>query len=131
MNGRNKAARIFVTIGSVVLFASAALHSIGAYPKLSAALSASTLDVHLQAALRAIFLSVGWDWIVIAIIALIAAFTATKLRKMLVLICGFAVLVETGLTLAFIGPFIGNELIGSAAVLLIVGGLLFQNVELE
>jgi len=131
MNGRNKAARIFVTIGSVVLFASAALHSIGAYPKLSAALSASTLDVHLQAALRAIFLSVGWDWTVIAIIALIAAFTATRLRKMLVLICGFAVLVETGLTLAFIGLFVGNEMIGSAAVLLIVGGLLFQNVELE
>ena len=66
----------------------------------------------------------GWDWIVIAIVALLAAFTETKLRKILVLFCGVAVLVETALTLAFIGVFLGNEMIGSAPVLLMVGGLL-------
>ena len=69
----------------------------------------------------------GWDWIVIAIVALLAAFTETKLRKILVLFCGVAVLVETALTLAFIGVFLGNEMIGSAAVLLMAGGLLVQN----
>ena len=77
--------------------------------------------------MRAVFLLVGWDWIVIAIVALLAAFTETKLRKILVLFCGVAVLVETTLTLAFIGVFLGNEMIGSAAVLLMVGGLLVQN----
>ena len=125
MNARNKAARILVAIGAIVLFASAALHSMGAYPKLSTQLAASNLNANLQSALRAIFLLVGWDWVVLAIIALLAAFTQARLRKPLVLFCGFAVLVQTILTLAFIGVFIGNEMIGTAAVLLIVGGLLF------
>ncbi len=125
MNARNKAAQILVLIGAIVLFASAALHSMGAYPKLSTQLAASNLKVSLQAALRAIFLLVGWDWLVIGTIALLAAFTRTRLRKALVLLCGFAVLVQTVVTLAFIGVFVGNELIGTAAVLLIVGGLLF------
>ena len=127
MSGRNRAARILVAIGSIVLFASAALHSLAAYPRLSKALSASNLNAALQEPLRAVFLLVGWDWIVIAIVALLAVFTETKLRKILVLFCGAAVLVETALTLAFIGVFLGNEMIGSAAMLLIVGGLLIQN----
>jgi hypothetical protein len=127
MSARNKAARILVALGSVVLFASAALHSLAAYPELSTALRASNLAARLQGPLRAVFLLAGWDWIVIAIAALLAAFTETKLRKILVLFCGVAVLVETALTLAFIGVFLGNEMIGSAAVLLIIGGLLVQN----
>ncbi len=125
MTRRNKAGRILVTIGSIVLFASAALHSVAAYPRVAPALSASNLNAPLQAALRAVFLLVGWDWMVIGIVALIAAFTETKLRKVLVLFCGVAVLVETGLTLHFMGFFIGNEMIGSAALLLVCGGLLF------
>lgn len=128
MSRHNKAGQILVAIGSLVLFASAALHSIMAYPKVSQALTASNLSAPLQAALRAVFLLVGWDWIVIAMIALVLAFTETKLRKLVVLFCGVAVLVATGLTLAFIGVFLGNELIGSAAVLIIVGGLLFESV---
>ena len=127
MSWRKRPARILVAMGSIVLFASAALHSLAAYPRLSTALGASNLNVHLQEPLRAVFLLVGWDWIVIAIVALLAAFTETKLRKILVLFCGVAVLAETALTLAFIGVFVGNEMIGSAALLLIVGGLLIQN----
>jgi surface polysaccharide O-acyltransferase-like enzyme len=127
MNGRNKVARILVTLGAIVLFASTAIHSAAAYPKVSGALSASNLSAPLKAALRAVFLLVGWHWVVIGVVALLAVFRETKLRKILVLFCGVAVLVETGLTLAFIGVFLGNELIGSAALLILCGGLLFQN----
>jgi len=67
MSGLNRAARILVAIGSVVLFASAALHSLAACPRLSNALSASNLNAALQKPLRAGFLLVGWDWIVIAV----------------------------------------------------------------
>ena len=45
MNGRRKAARVLVAFGSVVLLASAALHSMLAYPSVSAALAASNLMV--------------------------------------------------------------------------------------
>jgi hypothetical protein len=129
MNGRNKAARVLVALGAIVLFASAALHSLVAYPKGSPVLSASNLSAPVQAAFRAVFLMVGWDWIVIAVVALLAAFTETKLRKALVLWCGVAALVETGLMLAFIGVFPGSVMIGSAALLFICGGLLFRNTQ--
>ena len=131
MNGRNKAGRILVALGSIVLFANAALHCVAYASYLSPALSASNLDAPLQAALRAIFLVAGWDWIVIGAIALVAAFTETKLRKVLVLACGVAVLVQTGLTLAFIGFFIGNAMIGLAALLILCGGLLLQETPVE
>jgi hypothetical protein len=129
MNTRNKTARILVVVGALVLFASAALHTVAAYPRLSAALAASNLNSSLQSALRAVFLLVGWEWIVIAAVALLAAFNESKLRKILVLLCGVAVLIETAITLRFIGVFVGNEMIGSAAVLLIIAGLLFDSAQ--
>jgi hypothetical protein len=79
MNGRRKAARVLVAFGSVVLLAGAALHSMLAYPSVSAALAASNLSHSLQSAMRAVFLLVGWDWIVIAMIVLFAGFTETML----------------------------------------------------
>jgi hypothetical protein len=118
-------------LGSVVLFAGTALHSVAAYPQISAGLSQSNVGRPLQAALRAVVLLVGWDWMVIGIVALLAAFTETKLRKLLVLFCGVALFVETALTLAFIGIFLGNELIGSSALLIFCGGLLFRSKKTE
>ncbi len=127
MSRRNKAAQALVVLGSIVLLASTAVHTLGAYPNLSRTLATSSLPVPLQQALRAVFLLAGWDWIAIAVVALVAAFTATRLRKTLVLFCSAAVAIETAVTLAFIGLFIGNELIGSAALLLLCGGLLFES----
>ena len=126
MSGRDKAGRVFVVLGSVVLIASAALHCFGGYRMLSLALSASNLNPGLQAALRVVFLSLGWHWVVAAIVALLAGLTETRLRKILILLCGFAVLIEAGVGASMMGFFIGNELIGSAAVLLICGGLLVE-----
>jgi len=127
MSGRNKVARILVALGCLVLFAGAALHSAAAYPRVSPALSVSNLSAPLQGAFRTVFLLVGWHWVVIAVVALLAAFTQTKLRKTLVLFCGLAVLLDAALMLALIGVFLGDEMMGSAAVLMICGGLLFQN----
>jgi len=128
MNNRNRTARLLVAIGSIVLAAAAALHSLAGYPRVSSALNASNLIAPVPGALRAVFLLVGWDWIVIAVVALLVAFTETKLRKILVLICGVALLVAAGVILAFVGVFIGTEMIAAAAVFIILGGLLFENV---
>lgn len=126
MNGRKKTARILVTLGCVVLFASTVLHCIAAYSELFPALAASNLSPGLQAALRVVFLSLGWHWTVIAIVVLMATFTETRLRKALVLFCGLAVLLEAGVGASMMGIFIGNEMIGAAALLVICGGLLFE-----
>jgi hypothetical protein len=123
MNGRNTVARILVALGAVGWFATAVLH-LRDYPKDTAKLSA--LSAPLQAEFRTIFLMVGWDWIVVAVVALLAAFTETTLRKVLVLFCGVAGLIQAVLALALMGVFLGTELMCPAAILLIVGGLLFR-----
>ncbi len=125
MNGRRKAARVLVAIGSVVLFAGAALHSMLAYPMVSTALAASNLSHSLQSALRAVFLLVAWDWIAIAMIVLVAGFTETRLRRIVILFCGVALLVQTGIMLHFLGWFTGSEMIVAAGLLIVSAGFVF------
>jgi hypothetical protein len=127
INRRNKAARILVTLGSVVLFATAILHFFAGYRTGFPALAGSNLNLGLQTAFRVVFLSVAWHWIVLGIIALVAAFKAAVPRKALVLLCGLGVLIEAVAGAVIMGIFIGNESIGAAAVLIIIGGLLFEN----
>ncbi|HLW83515.1 MAG TPA: hypothetical protein VKS20_15865 [Candidatus Acidoferrales bacterium] len=126
MTGRTKAARVFVIFGSVVLFASAALHCVGGYKVGFPALKASNLSPGLQIGFRVVFLSLAWHWAVIAIIVLLAGFSQTRLRKLLVLFCGLAVLLEAAVGASVMGFFIGNEMIGAGALLLVCGGLLFD-----
>ena len=66
---------------------------------------------------------------VIAIIMLISAFTVTKLRKVIVLFCGLALLVNMAVMLAFMGWFIGTDMVLASALMILCGGLLFQPVE--
>jgi hypothetical protein len=127
MNSRNNTARILVALAAVVLVTAALLHCIAAYPRVSIAVSASNLSLPLQRALRTCFLLVGWDWIVIAIIMLIAAFAVTKMRKIIVLFCGFALLVAAGVMLAFLGWFLGTYMVLASALMSCCGGLLFRD----
>jgi hypothetical protein len=131
MRARNKVARILAILGSIVLLASAGLHFIAAHAIAFPAVSASNLAPPVQSALKIAFLDMAWHWIVIAVVVLVAVFGAASTRKVFVLICGFAMLAETGLTLVFVGLFIGNEMIGSAAILLICGGLLLDARSVE
>jgi len=126
MNSRDYLARILVASGAMVLIAAALLH-LSDYPKDLSAVSASNLGAPLQRAVRSLYFLVGWDWIVIAIIPLISAFTVTKLGKVIVLFCGFAVLVNMGVMLAFMGWFVGTRMVLASALMILCGGLLFQN----
>jgi hypothetical protein len=131
MNGRNKAARAFVILGCLVLFVSVALHCVGGYKAGFPALNASNLDPGLQVAFRVVFLSLGWHWVVTAVVALLAGLTQTRLRKILVLFCGLAVLLEAVVGASMMGIFIGNEMIGASGLLLVCGGLLFDQSEVQ
>lgn len=125
MKRRHRVGRALAALGALVLFASACVHSLH-FPELSAGLSASGLPAALQAVSRIAFLAMAWHSLVLGSIVLLAIFAETRLRKVLVLICGAAILAETGLTFAFVGLFIGNELIGTAGLLLVCGGLLLE-----
>ncbi|HTS12244.1 MAG TPA: hypothetical protein VMH00_09015 [Candidatus Limnocylindrales bacterium] len=125
MNGNDKIARTLVILGAVILFISAGLHSFAAVVKAFPALAASNLSAGLQAAFRVIFLSAGWHWTVIGIFVLSIACVNTCLRKGLVLFCGISILIEAVVGAFMMGPFVGNEMIGSAGLLIFIGGLLF------
>jgi hypothetical protein len=126
MNGRNKAARILISLGALVLIAAALLH-LSDYLKDMRAVSASNLSAPMQSEVRALFLLVGWDWFVVAIIVLISAFTVKELRKRIVMFCGFSLLVTLAVTLGFMGWFGGCAVVLSSALMILCGGLLFQN----
>lgn len=126
MNGRNKAARWLAGLGCFVLLASAVLHCVAYVKVASPAVAASNLPAAFQSVFRVSFLSMAWSWFVLAIITWIAASRETKLQKPLVLICGFAVLLQAIFTVPFLGFFVGNELIGAASLLIITGGFAFE-----
>jgi hypothetical protein len=119
--------RLLVIGGAVLLFLGAAIHVFAAYPHVAAALSSSNLSSQLKPALQSVFLLAGWDWLALGVLALIAL-RATAGRKLLLVFCGVTVLVETAITLAFIGPFLGNEMIGTAAILILAGAGLLKPV---
>lgn len=124
MNARNRAGRILVATGSVVLFAAAALHFRGGYSTGFPALAASNLGVGLQSAFRVVFLSVGWDQILFGVIAVVAAFRAAGGGRTIVLLCGLGLLIEVVGGAAVVGIFVGNGMIAAAAILMIGGAFL-------
>lgn len=125
MNGRNKAARILISVGAMVLIAAALLH-LSAYPKDMRAVTESNLRAPMQREVHSLFFLVGWDWLVLAIIMLISAVTVTEPRKLIVLFCGFALLATLAVMLAFMGWFWGCGVVLSSALMILCGGLLLQ-----
>jgi hypothetical protein len=189
MGRRGRVARGLVGAGVVLLLGGAATHWLLAYPRLPAALEASGLKAPLPAALEAVFLLAGWDWVVLAAVALLAisrksvdwrgtprgsaarpayaraagdpgapqpAGAASRrlpgagrpsefrgllapswpavptarppraVRKPLLLLCGAAVVAEAGLMLAFLGWFLGTDIIAAAGALLLAGGVVVE-----
>jgi hypothetical protein len=116
-------------LGAVILFANAALHCVAGYKVGFPALSASNLDPGLQAGFRVVFLSLAWHWVITAVVALLAGLIETRLRKILVLFCGLAMLLEAAVGAAMMGVSIGTEVIGVGALLLVCSGLLFDQTE--
>jgi hypothetical protein len=47
------------------------------------------------------------------------------------LICGFTALIQTVFTVPMVGFFIGNEMIGAASLLIIIGCFLFRGSRVE
>jgi hypothetical protein len=127
MSHKNGLARFLIIAGAGVLFFSAAVHTFAAYPRVAAAVSGSDLSPTLKAALRTVFILVGWNWLAIGLLALLTALRAGTSHKLLVLLLGASILVETGLSLAMMGVFIGNELLAAAAALLLAGGSLLRD----
>ena len=127
MHGRNNAARIVVSLAALVLIAAALLH-LSDYAKDMRAVSASNLSAPLQSEARSLFLLVGWDWLSVAIILLISAFALKERSKLIVLFCGFAVLITLAVIVGFMGWFWGCGVILLSGLMILCGGLTFKNI---
>lgn len=126
MSKRLVVGRVLIGLGSLNVLVGAGLHLFAGYPRLSAVLSASNLTPLFANAMRSVFLMVGMAWVTIAIVALIAAFTHTRIGRLLVLLCALSLLAEIPVWVSLMGWFIGNEMIALSAALITLGGILFQ-----
>ena len=122
---RRSKSRTLVTVGCIVLLVSAAMHCLAYLTFSGPAVHASNLTIALQSVFEIAFLSMAWSWIVLAVIVLVVTFKEARLGKPIVLICGFAVLIQAVFTVPMVGFFIGNEMIGAASLLILTGGFLF------
>ena len=128
---RRTVSRTLLTLGCVVLLVTAAVHCL-AYLKFSGpAVHASNLPIFLQSVFEIAFLSMAWSWIVLALIVLVVMFGEARSGKPIALICGFAVLIQTVFTVRMVGFFIGNEMIGVASLLIIIGCFLLRGWRVE
>ena len=128
---RRTMSRTLLTLGCVVLLVTAAVHCL-AYLKFSApAVHGSNLPIALQSIFEIAFLSMAWNWIVLALIVLVVTFGEARLGKPIALICGFAVLIQAVFTVPMVGFFIGNEMIGAASLLIIIGCFLLRGWRVE
>jgi hypothetical protein len=131
MIARRTASRTLVMLGCIVLLAAAVMHCF-AYLKFAApAVHGSNLPIALQSVFEVAFLSMAWSWTVLALIVLVVTLREARLGKAIALICGFAVLVQAVFTVPIVGFFIGNEMIGAASLLIIIGSFLFQGSRAE
>ena len=125
------ASRTLLTLGCIVLLVAGVMHCF-AYLKFSApAVHASNLPIFLQSVFEIAFLSMAWSWIVLALIVLVVTFGEARLGKPIALICGFAVLIQAVFTVRMVGFFIGNEMIGAASLLIIIGCFLLRGWRVE
>lgn len=126
-NHRNQAARLLVALRGAVLLLSAGIHWHAGFAEGFAALRASNLEPPIQDGSRTVFLLAGWDWVVIAAVAVLGSWGESRVGKPLVTLCAVALLVEAGVMLAVVGVFAGTLLVGAAALLMMAGGVLFES----
>ena len=127
MNKRQIFAQLLVGLGSLNVLFGAGLHLFAGYPRVVAALAASNLNVLMANAMRAVFVMIGFTWITIAVVTLIAAWTQTQIRKFLVLFCGVSLLAGIPVWVGLMGWFIGNEMFLLSGALITFGGFLLPS----
>jgi hypothetical protein len=124
MGQSKRVAQGFAILGGVVLFLSAGLHGIAAFPQISAALRASGLDAPIARAMQAVWEMAAWHWLVIGILTLVACLARSGPRRLILLLCGLVPLVDAIAGYAAIGLFIGDELLAVAGVAILAAAAL-------
>lgn len=118
-----KNARRLVWLGSIVLAATAALHGSG-YAEVQTAVAESNIDGVLSTAVGGLWLFASAHWLFLAILAVVTVSKATPLTRLVLGLIVAVLAVDIVLLLIHVGPFIGEALLGVAALAYAAGAWL-------
>jgi hypothetical protein len=125
MKNRKRSAQALAILGAVAMLVSAAFHGTLGYQGMVGGLAGKGVDPIIFAALKAIWLIVSWHWIAIAILVLASSFGRTAPWKVILSVCGIAVIGDALGAFAAIGAFVGDELLAIAGVSILAAAALF------
>ncbi|MGB7284520.1 MAG: hypothetical protein WBE13_19805 [Candidatus Acidiferrum sp.] len=114
-----KSGRLLTWTGSVILFLTGIGHSIG-IRNLDKMIVGSGMKAPLDVMLKACWLGFGAEMLALAVIAVVAS--GLKESGRIVLLCAATMVLNAGLLLHFMGPFIGVYASAFVALLYLTGG---------
>ncbi len=120
-NPAMKNARLFTSLGSLVLFGSALFHASGYIP-LVRRIQSSAMQPPMDGILKASWLTFSVQFLALAVIAFLAR-DAERGGRM-ILLCAAFIALDAIILLYFLGPFIGLYLLSIVTVLFLIGGWL-------
>jgi hypothetical protein len=125
MQSRKRTAQFLVCLGSLIMIAGCALHSTLGYRAIFGPLDQIAAAHELVHGLKSIWFIFAWHGVVIGILALIAAFVRTAPHRPILFLCGIVPLADSIVMYAFLGPFIGDEIVFASAVAFLAAAALF------
>jgi hypothetical protein len=116
MTIRMNVGKIFLPLASVTLIATSALHALG-YAPISKLLAESSLPGAWAGGVRGLWVEFSMHLIVLAALLLVAAARPLPAMRVVVLVCGLALAVDTVVLGVFVGIFVGTVALGAASLL--------------
>jgi len=117
-----KRAQWLIIAGSIILFCTALLHASG-YSGVANAIAATGAKPFLVSAVKGLWLMFSAHLIILSLVFVVASRSSGG--KWVVLVCALMPVFDALLLLRFVGIFPGSILIAAAAILFLIGGLLF------
>lgn len=127
MQTRKRIAQVLASVGSLILFVGAALHSTLGYHAIFGPLQGTTAPQENVQGLKTIWFLYAWHSVAIGIVALLAAFVQRLPHRAILLVCGIITLGDAAGIYAVLGVFVGDEISFSCAVAFLAAAALFPS----
>jgi hypothetical protein len=129
MQNRKRIAQVLTSLGGLILFVGAALHSTLGYHAIFDPLRGTAAPQENVQGLKTIWFLYAWHSVAIGIIAILAAFVRGLPHRAILLVCGIITLGDAAGIFAALGVFIGDEISFSCAIAFLAGAALFPTAQ--
>lgn len=127
MATRMTMAKVLLTLAALTLVATAALHGSG-YASISKLLGESNLPGALGVSMRALWVDFSVQLIILAALLGVAVARPTPGARIVVLVCGLGLAVDTLVLGAIVGLFVGTVALALASLLTLTGWAMYRGV---